>query len=59
MTATREELEDSLFEDPSFDEKCLRFATDSSCQVIYITRERYLDVDEEGLFPFRTQLIPS
>lgn len=49
MTATRIELEDSLFEDPAFEEKSLRFATDTACQVVYITRERYLDVDEDGL----------
>lgn len=48
MTASREELHDSLFEDPSFEEKSLRFGTDAACQVMYITRERYLDVDEDG-----------
>ncbi|WVQ81477.1 hypothetical protein IAT38_003601 [Cryptococcus sp. DSM 104549] len=47
MSATREELDDSLFEDPSFDEKAVRFATDAACQVIYVTRERYLDVEED------------
>lgn len=47
MSATPQELEDSLFSDPSFDEKALRFATDSVCQVVYITRERFLDVDAD------------
>jgi dynein heavy chain 1 len=51
MTASQQELEDSLFEDPSFEEKSLRFATDVGCQVVYITRERYLDVDETGNRP--------
>ncbi|OCF56381.1 dynein heavy chain 1, cytosolic [Kwoniella mangroviensis CBS 10435] len=46
MSATKQEIEDSLFEDPSFDEKTIRFATDPGCQVVYITKERYLDVDE-------------
>ncbi len=50
MTATQQELEDSLFEDLSFEEKSLRFATDAASQVVYITRERYLDVDEDGPF---------
>lgn len=48
MSATSEELDDSLFLDPGFEEKALRFATDGGCQVIYVTRERYLDVDEDG-----------
>jgi dynein heavy chain 1 len=48
MSATREELEDSLFEDPSFEEKVARFATDSGCQVVYVTKETFLDVDEDG-----------
>ncbi|WWC73019.1 uncharacterized protein I206_106984 [Kwoniella pini CBS 10737] len=47
MSATKEEIEDSLFEDPSFDEKTNRFATDPSCQVVYLTKERYVDVDED------------
>ncbi|WVQ93134.1 hypothetical protein IAU59_000198 [Kwoniella sp. CBS 9459] len=47
MSASRQELEDSLFEDPHFDEKALRFATDAGCQVVYITKERYLDVEED------------
>ena len=50
MTATPNELQESLFEDPSFEEKALRFASDPSCQVVYITRERYLDVDEDGQY---------
>jgi dynein heavy chain 1 len=48
MAATRQELEHGLFEDPAFEEKSLRFATDAGCQVVYITKERYLDVDEDG-----------
>lgn len=48
MSATSEELEDSLFEDPSFEEKVARFATDSGCQVVYVTKETFLDVDEDG-----------
>ncbi|KAK8843995.1 hypothetical protein IAR55_006788 [Kwoniella newhampshirensis] len=47
MSATRQELEDSLFEDPTFDDKCQRFAADAGCQVVYITKGRYLDVDED------------
>lgn len=61
MSATPQELEDSLFSDPSFDEKALRFATDSVCQVVYITRERFLDVDadEDGKSPadMQTELL--
>jgi dynein heavy chain 1 len=48
MSATSEELEDSLFEDTSFDEKVTRFASDTGCQVVYITKETFLDVDEDG-----------
>lgn len=48
MSATSEELEDSLFEDASFEEKVVRFAVDASCQVVYITKDTFLDVDEEG-----------
>jgi dynein heavy chain 1 len=53
MSATPNELEDSLFVDPSFGEKSMRFATDSGCQVVYITRERFFDVDEDGACPSR------
>ncbi|OWZ39026.1 dynein heavy chain 1, cytosolic [Cryptococcus neoformans Tu259-1] len=63
MSATPQELEDSLFEDPNFDEKTVRFATDASCQVVYITRERYLDVDEDGIptarITYRLHLPPT
>jgi dynein heavy chain 1 len=61
MSATPQELEDSLFSDPSFDEKALRFATDSVCQVVYITRERLLDVDadEDGESPMTMPTEPS
>lgn len=48
MAATRQELEMGLFGDPTFEEKTLRFASDAGCQVVYITKERYLDVDEDG-----------
>jgi len=48
MAATRQELEHGLFDDPAFEEKSLRFATDVGCQVVYITKERYLDIDEDG-----------
>jgi len=48
MSATNSELDDSLFSDPSFEEKSLRFATDAGCQVVYVTRERYIDGDDEG-----------
>lgn len=48
MTATQQQLDDSLFQDPSFEEKSLRFATDAGCQVVYLTRERYMDADEDG-----------
>lgn len=48
MAATRQELEQGLFEDPTFEEKTLRFASDAGCQVVYITKERYLDVDDDG-----------
>ncbi|BEJ00458.1 hypothetical protein CcaverHIS631_0503150 [Cutaneotrichosporon cavernicola] len=47
MAATRQELELGLFNDPTFEEKTLRFASDAGCQVVYITKERYLDVDED------------
>lgn len=48
MSATARDLADSLFEDPTFEEKSLRFATDAGCQVVYITRERHFDLDENG-----------
>ena len=48
MTATKQGLRDSLFAEPSFEEKTIRFATDAACQVVYITRERYLDAEDEG-----------
>ena len=48
MSATTQELADSLFEDPSFDEKVLRFASDAACQVVYITRNRHVDVEDDG-----------
>lgn len=48
MSASIEELEDSLFEDASFEEKVTRFALDAGCQVVYITKETFGDVDEDG-----------
>lgn len=48
MSATSQDLADSLFEDPTFEEKTIRFATDAGCQVVYITRERHFDVDADG-----------
>ena len=48
MSASMEDIEDSLFEDSSFDEKVTRFASDSGCQVVYITKETFIDVDEDG-----------
>ncbi|CAD6590781.1 MAG: hypothetical protein TREMPRED_005879, partial [Tremellales sp. Tagirdzhanova-0007] len=53
MSATGQELKDSLFEGPGFEEKSVRFATDPACQVVYITRERYLDLDEDDSRIFR------
>ncbi|WWC63949.1 uncharacterized protein I303_106555 [Kwoniella dejecticola CBS 10117] len=47
MSATKQEIEDTLFEDPNFDDKTIRFATDPGCQVVYLTKERYVDVDED------------
>jgi dynein heavy chain 1 len=57
MTASQQELEDSLFEDPSFEEKTLRFATDAGCMVVYITRERFYDVDEDGEMAFLSTFV--
>jgi dynein heavy chain 1 len=48
MSASLEALEDSLFEDTGFDEKVTRFASDSGCQVVYITKETFVDIDEDG-----------
>lgn len=45
MSASAQELQDTLFEDQSFDEKALRFATDAACQVVYITKERFVDAE--------------
>lgn len=50
MSAVRTELEDSLFADPSFEEKVVRFASDAGCQVVYVTKERFVDADEDGEF---------
>ena len=47
MSASLEDIEDSLFEDSSFDEKVTRFASDSGCQVVYITKETFIDVDDD------------
>lgn len=48
MSAKVEELEDSLFVDPSFEEKVLRFATDAACRGVYVTKESFADADEDG-----------
>lgn len=48
MSASHEELADSLFIDPSFGEKSLRFATDPGCQVVYVTKDRIVDSETEG-----------
>lgn len=48
MSATRSEIDLSLYDDTNFEEKSLRFATDPGCQVIYVTKERYVDMDEDG-----------
>jgi len=50
MSAVRTELEDSLFADPSFEEKVARFASDAGCQVVYVNKERFVDADEDGEF---------
>lgn len=47
MSATRLELEMTLFSDPEFDEKISRFAQDSSIMVAYITKEIKADVFED------------
>lgn len=52
MSAPLEELEDSLFEDTGFEEKVTRFASDTGCQVVYITKETFVDVDEDGKLDF-------
>lgn len=48
MAASVEDLEDSLFADPSFDEKVIRFASDSASRGVYVTKETFLDADEDG-----------
>ena len=48
MAASSEDLDTSLFVDPNFDEKALRFATDAASQVVYITKERYAEQNENG-----------
>ena len=45
MSATVDDLT-TLFSDPSFEDKALRFASDAACQVVYITKQRYVDDDE-------------
>lgn len=51
MSASMEDIEDSLFEDSSFEEKVTRFASDAGCQVVYITKETFIDVDDDGKLP--------
>lgn len=42
MTASRTELEVSLFDDPTFEEKVMRFASDPSIMVAYVTQMKAL-----------------
>lgn len=48
MSASTEELEDSMFEDPSFEEKVSRFASDAASRSVYVTKETFMDADEDG-----------
>lgn len=61
MSATRLELETTLFSDPGFKEKASRFAMDSSTMVAYITKERNIIIGKDegdgrmhcrALYPF-------
>ncbi len=48
MTASRAELEVSLFDDPGFEEKVMRLANDPTIMVAYVTQTRTLvDPSEE------------
>jgi hypothetical protein len=47
MSATRLDLETTLFSDPAFAEKASRFVVDSSTMVAYITKERNVVVANE------------
>jgi hypothetical protein len=40
MAASRAELEVSLFDDPTFDDKVLRFAVDPTIMVAYVTQSQ-------------------
>lgn len=48
MSASVEELEDSMFEDPSFEEKVQRFASDAASRSVYVTKETFMDADDDG-----------
>lgn len=48
MSASASDLEASLFVEPSFEEQVLRFAGDGGCQVVYITKERFATMDDDG-----------
>lgn len=48
MSASLSDVGDSLFRDPLFEENVLRFAGDAGCQVVYITKERSVSMDDDG-----------
>ena len=48
MSASTEELEDSMFEDPGFEEKVSRFASDAASRSVYVTKETFMDSDDDG-----------
>lgn len=48
MSATRLDLETTLFSDPGFNDKVSRFAMDSSTMVAYVTKERKTAVLSDG-----------
>jgi dynein heavy chain 1 len=48
MSASTEELEDSMFEDPNFEEKVSRFALDAASRSVYVTKESFMDSDDDG-----------
>jgi hypothetical protein len=61
MSATRLELEMTLFNDPEFDEKVSRFAQDSSIMVAYITKEidtNVSDEETEGKNGIAVEIVP-
>lgn len=48
MSASLNDLENTLFNDPNFEENVSRFAGDAACQVVYITKERIAIIDDDG-----------